>query len=267
MLVQWIATRAQRDDPNAEARQILRRAESDNAAVWLLDLDDAMRRKDQAAANLALQKMSVSTRFDLHYAELIKALTEAFQRYARTETDTSSFREESDQPSKEAIAFFSAISIAAATALPAFQTITNACRVNISSGENVSRAGDCAAIGRLMAAHGDDFIANRIGSALLRVSHTFNQDDVEVARDQAWIYDQYASVVHDWDSPAAAGRTIAFLQDWIETGTELDAMRRAVARAGKPANPPRDWDDAQSPLSAEKVRADEVRFAKETGVH
>ncbi len=258
ILVQWIAARAQRDDPNSEALQVLRRVESDNAAVWLLDLDSAMRRKDQAATDAALQKMSASTRFDLHYADLINSLGQAYQRYPQPANDDSPFREQSNQSSTEVIPFITAMSVAAATALPPFQPVVNACRINQGTGENVSHAGDCAAIGRVMATHSVDFIANRIGNSLLRVSHTFNEDDVQAARDQDWIYDQYGSIVHDWDSPAAAARTVVFLHDWIETGSELDAMRRAVARADKPASPPQDWVDAQSPFSTERLQLDET---------
>jgi hypothetical protein len=271
MLVQWIATRSQRDDSNAEALRLLKRAEPDNAAVWLLDVDSAMRHKDQAATDVALQKMSASTRFDLHYAELIEALAQAYQRYPQPEyqpgSADSSASDQSREPSKEAIPLIAAFSVAAATAFPSFQAVLNACRVNQASRENVSRAGDCAAIGRLMAAHSDNFLSNRIGSALLRASRTFNQDDIQVARDQGWIYDQYASIISDGDSPAAAARTVGFLHDWVETGAELEAMRRAVAQADRPASPPQDWADAQSPFSAERLRAEDVRLAKESGTH
>ncbi len=52
------------------------------------------------------------------------------------------------------------------------------------------------------------------------------------------------------------------MNDWIETGSEFESMRLAVARAGKPLTPPADWVDENSPFSPERLRNDQLAASR-----
>jgi hypothetical protein len=55
---------------------------------------------------------------------------------------------------------------------------------------------------------------------------------------------QFYEIMHpaNADSHLALVRAeIAFINDWIESSDELEAMQRAVVRGGKPRQPPEDF--------------------------
>jgi hypothetical protein len=157
--------------------------------------------------------------------------------------------------SARAVPYVYAAVVTSAPALPSFQDLIAACRVDPSSGANSQRSVDCAAVGRLMARRGDTQITNRIGMSLLRVSRMFADDDVGEARAQDWLREQFtAKLLASTGTPdqAFVDEMITYQRDWIETGSELEAMRRAVARGGLPPAPGGDWIDKASPFSAER---------------
>ena len=77
---------------------------------------------------------------------------------------------------------------------------------------------------------------------LLSEINDFADEDVARARGQAWIASQYGEI----HPRVSGGRPfvqdeIAFVNDWMEAGDEFEAMHRAVVRAGKPLQPPEDF--------------------------
>lgn len=54
----------------------------------------------------------------------------------------------------------------------------------------------------------------------------------------------------------ATEQDASYQRDWLETGNEMEAMRRLVAGAGIALTPPNDWVDDQSPFSEERLNAD-----------
>jgi len=77
---------------------------------------------------------------------------------------------------------------------------------------------------------------------LLSEIPSFTDDDVERARSDTWI----AARGRKPDAPIRNDRPhidkeMAFAKDWIETGSEFEAMRRELARSGQPLQPPADW--------------------------
>ena len=138
--------------------------------------------------------------------------------------------------SKELVPHTSAIAITTAVAFPAYQSLITACRINPATGANASRAGDCAAIGRLMTTHGTSVISNLMGYSILRVSRTFNDDDVKRARIDDWVYQQYGNSLGDLADQRSITEIIAHDNDWITAGSEMDAMRHTIARTGYSGN-------------------------------
>lgn len=260
-LVLWTAM-LQRRAAGAKADDILTRLENlepDNAAVWIEALTRAWQRNDRDASDAALARMATSTRDDDHFSDLIKAQLDAYRRYPLPDEFVRLSARKYPQSSVTAIPFVYTMATTAAFALPAYQSLTRACTIDESNEENASRAGACAAIGRLLATQGTTLIANRIGASVLRLSRTFNDDDVERSRQQDWLMKQRSDLL----SVERADENVeASLRDWVDTRSEIESYRRAVARAGKPLIPPMDWVDERSPFSAERLHQDRVRSAQ-----
>lgn len=267
VLVQWIALSRQKATRNSliddAPLQTLRRLEPDNGAVWMEVLMRASQRKDDSAIDAALTQMAASTRNNEHISDLIKAQLDVYRRYPWPDEYFIVASEKEPSLSKEEAPYVYTMAVTVAFALPAYQDLINACRISPKTGENASRAATCASIGRLMTTHGTPVIANRIGAAVLRLSSTFKDDDVQLARTQDWIWQQKIALF-DSDRPAEeiVAKMVVNMNDWIDTGSELEAARREIVRAGKSPTPPADWVDTQSPFSAERLRNDQLAAAR-----
>lgn len=266
VLVQWIGLRISFTHPNTgidhDATLLaLQRLEPDNAAVWMEALVSAARRKDDAAADAALAQMAASKHSDEHIADLMKAQIEVDKRYPMPDEYYVLAAKKFPGFSAQAAPYIYSVAVIAAVALPAYQDIIKACTIDSATGENAGRAAACATVGRMMVTKGTNWVANRIGSAILRRSGTFTDDDVKQARVQDWIYYQDIAPHADPNTEESTQHIVAKMNDWCETNSELESMRREVARAGKPLTPPPDWVDAQSPFSAERLRSDQLAAA------
>ncbi len=263
-LVQWLAlmqtnNSAAAQDTHDRALQNLQSIEPDNAAVWMQALMVAQRRRNDAEVDAALARMAASTRFDDHLVDLIKAMRDVYSQHPLPEEYFALEQSEHPELAQEdtrddASPTVAAVAVGAAVALPAYQPLINACRVN---GGQAARAGACALIGRLMARRGTNLVARSIGYAVLRVSATFNDDDIRQSRDYDWLRQEFLGTT-------AHGSTridVAYVNDWCATNSEIEAMRRAVSRAGRAPRPPADWIDTQSPFSAERLRNDKLAAA------
>jgi hypothetical protein len=78
---------------------------------------------------------------------------------------------------------------------------------------------------------------------LLSAINDFASDDVKRARVHAWIHEQFYQIhPHNAGSQRPfVNDEIAFINDWIESSDEFEAMQRAVVRAGEPVQPPEDF--------------------------
>jgi len=116
----------------------------------------------------------------------------------------------------------------------------------------------CKKIGRLLAAGARRVAVREEASMLLSEINEFADEDIRRARLQAWIHFQYSQSRPT--TPGAqrpfVGAEMAFINDWIESSDESEAMRRAVVRAGGPLQPPGDFHLAEaSYANLEKARA------------
>ncbi len=261
-LVQWLALASlhSSDTSDIGPLQALQSLESDNEAVWLESLNAATHAKDSTGTDIALERMADSKSFDLHLAAIAQAIADVYRRYPMPDSVNAYAQALGTPITKDTMADIMGSSLAMAFILPAFQDLVLACRVDPSTGDNVLHAPDCARIGRMMATQSDTYLANRIGFAVLRTSQTFTDADVESSRRIDWIMAQHA--IADSASVESPQADIAYLHDWYVTGNEVEAMRRAVARAGKPLEPPVDWIDKNSPFSAQRLQSDKDRLSK-----
>ena len=264
--VHWMALMAARTLPDAAgliaySREALSGLEPDNAAVWLELFGDAVARGDAAGADAALARMAASTRADDHYGDLVKATLDVGRRFPRQAEYLSILASTGPMPGPWS--YVETLATTAAYAGGAYQPLVQTCRAPATA-ESVRRV-ECAAIGRLLAAKGSTLVANRIGSALLRVSRNYTDADVRLAREQDWLIAQRIALGST--EGIGANALIASVDDLIESGSEIAAYRRTVARAGLATTPPDDWVDTQSPFSRERLRGDGVLAASAPPVH
>lgn len=268
VLVQWMTLRAaaKASAEQKNALQALERLESDNAAVWLWELDRANAGADQSAIEDALKRMAASRRYNDHRADLLRLLVDVHQRYPMP---PESYANPLAASVKDVAPYmFAAVETSALLQEP-YQVLNTLCRIDPVSGKNVSHAEQCEPIGRMLALHSGTLIGSRIGFALLRSSHTFGDQDVRSARELDWITQQYTAaqgeVMDGADAPNPDPGRVAQIADvmrrqvadQIETGSEIEAIRQALVRAGKSLKPPGDWIDNRSPFSEAALRADE----------
>lgn len=234
----------------------LERIEPDNSAVWLKALNHAAVERDAVGVDVALEHMASGTRFDDHLVGLQKPMTTAFQRFTAPPELAVKLLRINPEFSANKLMRSIAITATMAVALPAYQHLVRACTIDPERGLHVERATNCAKIGRLLSLQGSDLVSNEIGYAILRVSHTWNDADVQAARELDWL--RTGAPKADGTGSDVLG--IRHWEDWMTAGTESGALRVAMTRAGMPTTPPANWVDARSPFSDERL-AEDRRYA------
>lgn len=265
VLVQWmgiIGARAEQDDATYQkALANLKTIEPENAAVWEEDLSRAGHDRNRAGVSAALTQMAHATTFTNHFAPIADEIIRAYQSVPFPQEEFDRIKRacpECGASRKEDMAFLAATATTAALALPAFQYLTVACRTN-PSGLNAERRDDCQKIGRLLASSGDTRIAVRIGSVVLRASRSFDDSDITRDRQNDWIFAESAKALGDGTDPRSLDTARQFQTTWLQNGTELAAMRKAIEHAGLAVEPPADWVDTSASFTPERLRADEER--------
>jgi hypothetical protein len=207
--------------------------------------------------------MAHATTFTNHFSQITEEIIRAYQSVPFSQEAFDRIKAACPEcaiTKKEDMPWLAATATTAALALPAFQSLMIACRTN-DRGINAERKDDCQTIGRLLVSKGDTMIATRIGSAMLRVSRSFDDDDVAQNRENDWIFSESTKALDLGDNSGVRSLDTArqFQIDWAQTGTELAAMRKAIERAGLPTSPPADWTDTSASFTPERLRADEER--------
>lgn len=267
ILLQWMVIAGARGEPDQaiyeKALMNLETAEPENAAVWEEELARAARNRNRADVSAALTRMAHATTFTNHFSQITEGIIRAYQSVPFSQEAFDRIKSACPEclaTKKEDMPLLAATATTAAIALPTFQTLTIACRTN-DRGINAERKKDCQQIGRLLVSKGDTMIATRIGSAVLRVSRSFDDDDIAQGRENDWIFSESTKALDPGDNSGVRSLDGArqFQTDWAQTGTELAAMRRAIERAGLPTSPPVDWIDASASFTPEHLRADQER--------
>lgn len=269
-LIQWIAVHRTRPSSHAVAPGMyelrnteldgsallqLQKAESDNAVPWLISLRAAAYANDAAAIDRALGHLAASSRCDDHAAELFQAQIELFRSHPLPDEYFAEAKLLDPgwqvQPpfTREVAPYygnhypFAAIGMNNLFFMADDDAGLHELFVVCARGDrSAARIQTCTKIGRLLAGKATRWRARQAGSMLLNEIPSFTAEDVERARVDAWIAARY------WGVGDAArkekpriGEEIAFAKDWLQSGSEFESMRRALARSGQSPQPPADW--------------------------
>jgi len=228
--VQWVA--AIHAEGNNEAIAALQRLQPDNAAAWLLALKSVS--ESQEALRLAAQ----ATRFDDGSGERIQLLYAAFARHPMPAAQQAqwSARAEIAQAgdATKVGAFGNAMMLAMSNLQVApMSKAWQACR-EVDAKKDAAVAADCVKIARLML-HSNSLVAATFGGGMLRTLGALEGADRETVRQLYW-----------WQTSGSAMQEKfgGFIDDYLATGSEIEAMRRLMTAAGK-LDPPADWQPAQ----------------------
>jgi hypothetical protein len=235
----------------------LQRVEPGNAIWWLMSLRNAVDHSDLIAADAALAHLASSEYYDDHAAELLKAQLALYQSHPLPEEYFAAVAR-LDRGWRLNGEFTNDTAPYYENHYPWAEIgIKNLFYMDVESGMNelfvlcvqrpdrsTARKDACVKSGRLLAARARRASVREAASTLLSEINDFVNDDVRRARIEQWMGLQFYEIIHpaNADSQLALVRAeIAFINDWIESSDELDAMQRAVVRGGKPLQPPEDF--------------------------
>ena len=250
----------------------LQRAEPGNAMLWLMSLRNAANQDDAPAVDAALTHLASSEYYDDHAAELLRAQLDLLQHHplpskffdavARLDPGwrlNGNFARDV-APYYQNQYPFADIGITNLFFMPVESGIGELYRVcDLQAHLSATRKGACVKTGRLLAARARRVAVRESGSTLLSQISEFVGDDVRRARTQAWIHLQFQQIrpPNSGFQRPVVGNEVAFIKDWIESSDEFEAMKRAVARAGAPLEPPEDFRLKEAAYgNFERARAD-----------
>jgi len=229
--VQWVA--ATQAEGNAEAVASLQRLQPDNGAAWTLAL------KSASESTEALHRAAQATRFDDGSGERIKLLYAAFARHPMPAGQQAPWLEHADIAQSGDATKIGAFASAMALAMSNMQVAPmskawQACRA-VDAAKDAAIAADCVAVARLMLHSQDSLVAAMFGGGMLRTLGALEGADREYARQLAW-----------WQTSGAAlqDKFGDYVDGYLVTGSEIEAVRRLMATVGK-LDPPADWQPAQ----------------------
>jgi len=245
-LVQWLWARASPAESGClGARacpgraQALANLEPGNGAAWMPVLEQAWDDEDDAAIDAALSRMAQAKNFDDLFADYAGAWVEVENRFPAYVAARSAAASASGSPaSSEVSSIVVAIARSSASAIPSMATLVNVCDRGKHPEAAAARFDRCGAIGRLMLGKATTVLSRSMGVAVLRRSGQLTEQDRFANRALRWSMQQSADLHLDAKDPEAFRRYFA---DLMQTGNELAAMERQVARAGKVASPPAEW--------------------------
>lgn len=234
LLVQWVAAHHTEGDARAAAITHLQRLDPANAATWALSLPAS---GDKADPLPTLQRMAASRQYDEYTAGFIGIWSAAFTRVPVPQELTAQFQAMDENYDAENLPNVMALSsMFHLTMGGAWPNLLGACTPEAVAAQ-AERREHCLAAGRLLLQEGRTLLAARFGEALLRKLDALQGVDAGRARHVAWWQANGAP-----DAEATAINT--YFEDWLSTGSEVEAMRLAATRAGK-AEPPADWEPRQ----------------------
>ena len=234
-LVNWVAATfvTEGNEPDATALANLQRIEGDNAAVWALSLATS-----GADTDGTLGHMAASRRYDAHYIDLLGAWDRVVAQHGLSEDALEAMRDQMPasamKVSSENARATMAVMFATMGSVSAirYQSLATAC-----GSTQPPRRASCVATGRLMFDDGHSLLTQRIGQMLLRLTGALDANDQARARQLDWWTESMLTVFGDGASSAR------YVEETLSTKSEVEAMRRAMARAGK-LDPPADWKSA-----------------------
>jgi len=230
----------------------LLRIEPDNAAVWLLALDRAVRDADRDAQLMALQGIAGSARYDQHFLTALRAWTDAsaawpevpgFERLVAREM-TEDPDAVLDGDSLRALAGLYGLGAAMAFGFPRFSALTDLCLPEQIVGDDWRDA--CRGAAQVLVAS-DTTISISVG---LSVAYRLATDDdarralEQRRRQHNWMIGSIALLGFDgFDAEGVldVDEAGAMIRRWREATSELALIQTLMREGGLPLVPPADY--------------------------
>lgn len=225
--VQWIAALAGRaGERNEAAIARVRQLEPDNAAAWTLALDTG------AGMAETLRHSASAARYDEHAGAPILLLHAAFKRHPMPAELEESADDGIERHSPGSVsAFMGAMSLVAANlSVAPSANVLRTCKSDATKADAAVKA-DCVTLARLMLNSDSSLMAVMVGESTLHALDALDAADAGRARQLAWWHSQSDSIGEDFER---------YVDDFMASGNEIEALRRTLMRAGK-ENPPADW--------------------------
>ena len=206
-----------------------------NADVWMAALHDASTHADQARIDEALSNMAHSTYFNVYFVSLGRRFIAGLNRVPTPPGDPA---DHAGTPAAQRQ--IRAMSIVAALAMPALQDLMHACKPGSAAGDG--RRKTCRDIASSME-HGDSMLANLIG---LRLHEWTARDAGDLAdavaqrRRLQWRMNQLNAIA---GTPALP--PMKEIATMLAHEREVDGIDAMLAHAGRPLDPPADWQPPQ----------------------
>lgn len=230
--VQWVAAvSTPPTDRLSEPALALQRLDPDNGAVWLFQMNVAIRAGDNAGVTEALRRIGASS----HYNDYFMTSSVEWQKFLSGFALPRSFANV-DKPKSAQIAMSMALSRATDMALENYSSPMPACKPT-EHPLAPDRREACQAAGRLMWSKSNSLLSMGVGASVLCMAGAV--DAAAITREQKYFMEEatLASVRAMEDPDEFAHWQI----DWLQTLSEVQAARNLLARAGIPVLPPADW--------------------------
>jgi hypothetical protein len=199
----------------------VRSLDPSNGAGWLGALSRAAAAKDDDATNASLRAISQTDRVDIYYTKLIGTLSPKV-----AQTGSMSLSE----------AVTAVIGILAAQGLPAYQSVSNACKGDRLMQANVLNL--CQGVARAFE-NGDTFITEMIGVAIAKRVWSPESPEWKAAADARRLYDyqseHWVDLAPKTDSAAGMKRYLALCSQYRR---EQEVFRAELVDAGVSPDPP-----------------------------
>jgi hypothetical protein len=215
----------------------IRRVDPRNGNLWMVALQDASTRANQAEVDNVLVRMAQSTSFDLHFISLARRFLDALKRIPPPPGTAAS---------GDSLRQVQAMSLVMAFVLPPMQHLVEACKPGDSVHE--ARRKTCRAIADPLR-RSDSLIANMIGLRLQELSAgdtADRQEALALRRRLLWKMRQLNELSGKADMPPASQIGIMLAHE-----NEIDGIDALLRTSGFPLDPPANWQPPQ-PVSAPK---------------
>ena len=199
----------------------------ENGAAWFDSIGRAEKRNDVAAVRVAMVAIATSTHFDTYWNATIVHVANAILKTHTMNLPT---------------ALVTTFGVASAMAIPAYQTIVNACKGEPLQDRDVLRT--CRQVSSVMRS-GDTYLTEMVGVAIAKRAWPEGSaeylDAVSAKRVAHYRMDTDGKIGlhHFWSSRYAATR----LQLMVENRTEQGVNLAEIMNAKLNPNPPSDWTD------------------------
>ena len=141
------------------------------------------------------------------------------------------------------------VAVSAAFAIPQLSSLVHACDRGKEPLAEPARFERCARIGRTMARHGTSILSEMMGFAVVRRSGNWSASDAAAERDALWRRGQGIRALPS--EKDIAGFRLYF-SDLQSSGSESEAIRRAMVRHGIALVPPAGWDPSSKASAPRK---------------